>query len=192
MVTFGFVYILTNVVLWIWGAHPIIFDEPSLLAGSIPIGEMTFPVYRIAVIFMGAASCLGLWWIQAKTKVGAIVRAGMDDAEMVSGLGVNLAPIATGIFCLGAGAAGFAGFVGIPVIGALVFDYGWGMLVTILVVCIVGGVGSISGALVGALIIGTIDTYGMAYYPDLAPFTKYLTLVIILMLVPTGLLGRRT
>ena len=112
-----------------------------ILSGSITIGRFGFPIHRLAVIIIGAALCVGLWWLQEKTKIGAIIRAGMDDAEMVSGLGINLTPINIGAFCLGAFLAGFAGVVGAPVLGGVNLNTGTDIFFVAIAVCIVGGVG---------------------------------------------------
>jgi len=136
--------------------------------------------------------CLGLWWLQEKTKVGAIIRAGMDDAEMASGLGINLTPITIGAFFLGSALAGFAGVVGTPLLGQINLDAGVTMLIVALAVCVVGGIGSIQGAMVGALLIGIATALTATYLPVLAMFMIYIVMVLILVLRPSGLMGRKS
>jgi len=191
LVTFGFVYIITNLHLWIYGAWPKSAFVPSILSGSMTIGRFGFPVHRLAVIMMGGALCVGLWWLQEKTKIGARIRAGMDDAEMVSGLGINLRPINIGAFCLGAILAGFAGVVGAPVLGGVNLNTGTDIFFVAIAVCIVGGVGSVQGALVGAVLIGIATTLVSTYFPVLAMFVMYILMVLILIFKPSGLLGRK-
>jgi branched-chain amino acid transport system permease protein len=191
LVTFGFVYIITNLHLWIYGAWPKSAFVPSILSGSMTIGRFGFPIHRLAVIMMGAALCVGLWWLQEKTKIGARIRAGMDDAEMVSGLGINLRPINIGAFCLGAILAGFAGVVGAPVLGGVNLNTGTDIFFVAIAVCIVGGVGSVQGALVGAVLIGIATTLVSTYFPVLAMFVMYILMVLILIFKPSGLLGRK-
>lgn len=191
LVTFGFVYIITNLHLWIYGAWPKSAFVPSILSGSMTIGRFGFPIHRLAVIMMGGALCLGLWWLQEKTKIGARIRAGMDDAEMVSGLGINLRPINIGAFCLGAILAGFAGVVGAPVLGGVNLNTGTDIFFVAIAVCIVGGVGSVQGALVGAVLIGIATTLVSTYFPVLAMFVMYILMVLILIFKPSGLLGRK-
>jgi branched-chain amino acid transport system permease protein len=191
MVTFGFVFILTNIVVWIWGPWPKSGFVPSLLGGSILIGTRNFPVHRILVIAIGAGIFFALWWLQEKTRIGAIVRAGMDDAEMVSGLGINLGPLTVGVFFLGSFLAGFAAVVGAPLLGGVSPDQGFTLLLLAMAVCIVGGVGSIQGALAGALLIGIIYTLVATYLSVLAMFTAYLIMIIILIFRPSGLRGRK-
>jgi branched-chain amino acid transport system permease protein len=191
LVTFGFVYIITNLHLWIYGAWPKSAFVPSILSGSMTIGRFGFPIHRLAVIMMGGALCVGLWWLQEKTKIGARIRAGMDDAEMVSGLGINLRPINIGAFGLGAILAGFAGVVGAPVLGGVNLNTGTDIFFVAIAVCIVGGVGSVQGALVGAVLIGIATTLVSTYFPVLAMFVMYILMVLILIFKPSGLLGRK-
>lgn len=191
LVTFGFVYVITNLTLWIWGPYPKMGITPSLLSGSIPISGTQFPIYRLGVIAIGLAIYFLLWWLQDKTKVGAIVRAGMDDAQMTSGIGINLSPVTIGAFLFGSAIAGFAGFVGIPSLGSVSTQTGSSIIFLALGVCIVGGVGSIHGALAGALLIGVVESLIALYFPELALFTVYILMIIILLFRPSGLLGRK-
>ena len=191
LVTFGFVYIISNLILWIWGAWPRAAFVPSYFAGSVAIMGAYFPLHRFAIIAVGAAICLGLWWLQEKTKIGAIIRAGMDNAEMVGGLGINLTPINIGAFFLGSFIAGGGCLIGAQLFGSIGHNDGVNMLLTAIAVCIIGGVGSVQGALVGALLIGIIDNFGRVYFPVMAPWTMYLLLILVLMVRPSGLLGRK-
>jgi len=191
LVTFGFVYIISNLILWIWGAWPRAAFVPSYFAGSVAIMGAYFPLHRFAIIAVGAAICLGLWWLQEKTRIGAIIRAGMDNAEMVSGLGINLTPINIGAFFLGSFIAGGGCLIGAQLFGSIGHNDGVNMLLTAIAVCIIGGVGSVQGALVGALLIGIIDNFGRVYFPVMAPWTMYLLLILVLMVRPSGLLGRK-
>jgi branched-chain amino acid transport system permease protein len=190
LLTLGFVYIFSNLVLWIWGPFPKIAAAPSYLVQSIVIGNFSFPVYRFALIVIGLIIGAGMWWFQEKTKIGAIVRAGMDDKEMTMGLGINYGVIASSTLCLGAFLGGLAGFLGAPILGAQ-SDMGFPILLLTLVVIVVGGEGSVQGALVGALLVGIIDAFGRAFFPDFAMFTVYAILIAFLLVKPTGLFGRR-
>lgn len=190
LVTFGFVYVITNVAMWIWSPVPQPAFVPSILAGSVSTGKFMFPIYRLAIIPIAIAICFGLWWLQEKTKVGAIIRAGMDDAQMASGLGINLTPIIVGSFFFGSALAGLGGIIGTLLTGSMEPITGIEMLFMALAVVVVGGVGSIQGTLVGALLIGTSHNLVATYLPELAMFTMYLVMVIILLIKPRGLLGR--
>jgi branched-chain amino acid transport system permease protein len=189
LLTIGFIYILTNIAQWVWGAVPRSGIIPPLLSGSIPVGGITLPVYRLAIIALGLVAAAGLWLFQEKTRVGAIIRAGMDNKEMTMGLGINLKLVFTGVFALGAFVAGFCGLFGAPLLG-INLGIGWDALLLAMIVVIVGGAGSVQGALVGGLVIGLVDAYGKAFFPELAYFTIYLVLIIILLFRPAGLMGR--
>lgn len=190
LLTIGFVYILTNLVQWVWGPVPQSGVVPSILSGSVPLGGVTFPVFRLAIIAFGLVAAAGLWLFQERTRIGAIVRAGMDNKEMAMALGINLKMVFTGVFALGAFVAGFCGLIGAPLLG-INLGIGWDALLLAMIVVIVGGTGSVQGALVGGLVIGLIDAYGKAFFPELAYFTMYIVLIIILLFRPSGLMGRK-
>jgi len=189
LLTLGLVYILGNIALWIYGGHGRVANTPSYLAFSIDIGDYAFPVYRLVLIGIGAVAFIGLWWLLEKTRTGAIIRAGMDDKEMTVGLGLNYGLICSAVFSLGAFAGGFAGAIATPLIG-VAFFIPMDILLYALIVVVVGGTGSVLGTLIGALAIGLIDAFGKALIPDFAMFTMYVALIIILLVKPTGLLGR--
>jgi len=190
LLTFGFVYILANLCLWIWGGWPRMPFTANFLTGSMEILGRAYPKARVAVIVVGLVLAIGLWWLQEKTRMGAIVRAGMDDKEMTMGLGINLERAFALIFFVSAFIAGSAGVIGAQLLGvhnALGMD----ILLLALIVIIVGGVGSIQGALLGGILIGVIDVFGKAIFPQLAMFTMYLTMIIVIIVRPAGLLGRK-
>jgi len=190
LLTIGFIYILTNLTQWIWGPIPLSGVIPPFLAGSVPMGRISFPLFRLAIIVFGLVAAVVLWLFQEKTRVGAIIRAGMDNREITMGLGVNLSIVFTGVFAFGAFVAGFCGLIGAPSLG-INLSVGWEALLLGMIVVIVGGIGSIQGAMVGGLIIGLVDAYGKAFFPDLAHFSIYLVLIIILLFRPSGLMGRK-
>jgi branched-chain amino acid transport system permease protein len=190
LLSFGLIFIFANLVQWVWGPISRSPYTAPFLTGSLKFAGLSYPTMRFAVIVIGSILAVSLWWFQEKTRVGAIVRAGMDDKEMVMGLGINLERVTIAIFFLGSFLAGFAGVIGGQVLGAntsLALD----VLLLAMVVVIVGGVGSVQGALLGGTLIGTIDAFGRTYFPALALFTIYLAMVIILLIKPTGLMGKR-
>ena len=191
LVTIGFLYIFQNLIRWIWGSVPKMGVEPSAFSGSVAVGNMFFPTYRFALIVVGILMFLGLWLLVSKTRVGAIVRAGMDDKETVLTLGINYALVCSIVFLLGATIAGFAGFIGGPMMGAEP-EMGFPILLLSFVVIVLGGMGSVPGALLGAIFIGLIDAFGKAFFPELAMFTLYFIAIVILLVRPSGILGRRT
>ena len=175
--------------MWIWGGQGQTASPPDLLSGAIIIGSISFPVYRIALIGLGLLAAIGLYYFQEKTRYGAIIRAGMDDKEMTTGLGVNYRVAAIIVFVLGAFMGGLAGFIGLPVLGIFP-GMSWSILLLALATIVIGGVGYIQGALLGATVIGLIDSFGKVYFPDFSLFTIYLAMIIVLLVRPRGLLGR--
>ena len=190
LLTLGIVYIASNLFLWIWGPFMKMGTAPSWLAGSIPIGAHSFPLYRFALIFIGLVVFGGLWWFQEKTRAGAIVRAGMDDKEMTTGLGINYALICSAIFFLGTFVGGICGFAATPWLGAE-HRMAFPILLLALIAVVIGGLGTVQGTLLGAIVVGLIDSFSKAFIPQFALFAPYIAFIIILMVKPTGLLGGR-
>ncbi len=189
LLTLGLVYIIGNLALWIYGGRVQIFDSPPLLTWRVSVGNYAFPFYRVFLIGVGAIAFIALWWIVERTRIGSIVRAGMDNKEMTRGLGINYSLTCSAVFALGALVGGFAGSVATPLIGvfqSMALD----ILLYALIVVVVGGPGSVLGTLIGALIIGLVDAFGKAFFPDLAMFTMYLVLILMLLIKPSGILGR--
>jgi branched-chain amino acid transport system permease protein len=190
LLTIGFVYILGNIVLWIAGGAPRFLMPPPFLNASVKIGHLAFPVYRLVLIGIGLTIAMCLWWLQDKTRMGAIIRAGMDDKEMVTGLGLNYRLISSMVFFVGALLAGLAGLLGGPIVG-MEPEMSWPILLLAMAVVIIGGMGSVQGALLGAVMIGLLDSFTKATLPGLVDFVSYLAFVIILLIKPAGLLGKR-
>lgn len=190
LMTFGFVYIFMDLAKWLWGGDPQALDKPALLAGSVSLGLATVPTYRLALILVGLLVALLFWLFIEKTRLGAMVRAGVDDREMVVSLGININRVFAGIFTLGAALAALGGVIGGPVIGAYP-GVDLDVLILALVVVVVGGLGTLKGALLGSLAIGLVDTFGKSLFPDYAIFVIYTVMAAVLFLKPEGLLGRR-
>jgi len=188
LITFGMLLIISDVCRWIWGGNPLAIPKPELLSGTLHLGDIVFPVYRLAVIVIGVLILAFLWWFQEKTKYGAIVRAGVDDEEMTQGIGINISLVKTLIFSLGALLAGFAGVIGGPFVGLSV-GLDIEILLLAMVVVIIGGMGSLKGALVGALLIGLVDSFGKSLLPEISLFTIFAAMVIVLAIRPGGLFG---
>lgn len=190
LLTLGLVYIFANLALWIWGPDPFMGDAPAILSGLVAIGGAGIPVYRLFIVILGIAVFAGLWWLQDKTRAGAIVRAGMDDKEMTLALGVNYGTVCSVVFALGSALVGLAGFLSGPISGVHP-EMAWDILPLALIVVVVGGVGSVQGAFLGAIVIGLIETFGKVYFPALAQYAIYIALVAMLLVKPSGFLGRR-
>jgi branched-chain amino acid transport system permease protein len=190
LVTIGIVYILTNTAMWIWGPEPIPAFGLVFMGGHINIGSGTYSLARLGLIGIGLVVFAGLWIMYERTKVGAVVRAGMDNREMTVGLGLNLERVAIGVFFAGAFIAGMSGVLGAQLLGVNL-SLSMDVLQLALAVVVIGGTGSILGALVGGLFIGLIDSFSASLFPGLAMFAVYLAMVVILLVRPSGLVGRR-
>jgi len=189
MMTMGFALVFRDAALMIWGGDPFTLQYPPGLSGSMEIGEVVFPVYRLFVIFVAGLVGVALWMVNEKTLVGARLRATVDDPEMASATGINVALLSGLVFAAGAGLAAFGGVMGGPILGGyagLDFD----LLPLAFVVVIVGGMGSLKGAVVGAIVVGMIDNFGKALVPELSYFTLFAPMVLVLAIRPTGLYGR--
>jgi len=190
LLTFGFVYIISNLCLWVWGGWPRMSFTADFLEGTFRLMDRSYPTARLAMIFIGVVVAAVLWWVQERTRVGAMVRAGMDDKEMSMALGINLERVFAVMFFGASFVAGMAGVFGAQMLGVHP-TMGFEILLLALIVIIVGGVGSVTGALLGGVLIGLIDAFGRAVIPELAMFTMYLAMVIVLTIRPQGLLGRK-
>jgi branched-chain amino acid transport system permease protein len=187
---FGVILIIADLALSIWGGIPRIMSEPQLFRGSVQWGPVTYPTFRLFVIVVGLLLAAGLWLLIERTRLGAIVRAGVNDAEMVQGLGINIGLVFVSVFVLGAFLAGVSGVLGGPILGATPGGE-FQVLLLALAVAIIGGMGSLEGAFVGALVVGLIDSIGRAVAPEFGMFTIFAPMAAVLVLRPQGLLGGR-
>src|SRR2546427_1052448 len=190
LLTFGFLLIFADLSLWIGGGPPQPLARPETSARSIRMGTIVFPSYRLFVIGVGLVIGLGLWWLQEGTRLGAMIRAGVDDAEMARGTGVNVGLLSTAVFALGAFLAALGGIIGGPFVGGYP-GADFEILEMALVVVIIGGLRSLKGAFVGGVVGGLLHNFGKALFPALGPFTGVAPMAIILAIRPTGLFGVR-
>jgi len=192
LVCFGLIYIIVNLHQWVFGPYPkTIHELPAILANYFLIGDFQFTYYRLAIIIFGAVLFGLLLWAQQRTKVGAIVRAGMNDPEHVKALGINLMSVNIGAFVLGAALSGIGGYIGLPVIGAVVPSTAEGILFLGISIIIVGGVGSVQGTLTGALLIGLGNSIIRTYLPNMAVFFVPIVLLLTLIFKPYGLFQQK-
>ncbi|GAD15294.1 inner-membrane translocator [Geobacillus kaustophilus GBlys] len=189
LLTFGLSFMIADAVKWIWGTEMHTLPAPDLLSGSLSIGSTAFPVYRLFVVFVGCLLALLLWYLETKTRIGAIIRAGVDDRAMVGALGINVGLVFTGVFAFGAALAGLSGVLGGPLIG-MYTGMDSEILVTSLIVVVIGGLGSWKGSFIGAIAIGVIETLGKVWFPSLSMLTVFLIMMIVLIIRPQGLFGR--
>ena len=169
LMTIGFALIFQDLALLIWGGDPYTIPAPTFLQGAVRVGASSFPVYRIFIVVMALAVGLLLWLALERTRVGAMIRAAVDDGEMARGIGINVPLVSLGVY---------------PGADFEVLPYAF-------VVVIVGGLGSLPGAMVGSLLVGLLDTFGKALFPELSYFTLFAPMALILALRPTGLFGRQ-
>jgi branched-chain amino acid transport system permease protein len=189
LLTFGLLFIFADIALWTWGGYSHVLTKPAWLSTSLRFGSIVFPAYRVFVMATGVVVALLFWLVLERTRLGSMVRAGVDDEEMVRGLGINTPRLFTAVFALGACLAALSGVIGGPFVGAYP-GADFEILLLAFVVVIIGGLGSIRGAFVGSLVVGLIDTFGRALVPELAMFTIFAPMAIILTLRPQGLFGR--
>jgi branched-chain amino acid transport system permease protein len=189
LVTLGLSFIIADACLMIWGGDPIPVPTPPALSRPLLVAGFAFPTYRLVVVLIAIASAIGLYFMLNKTRLGAMIRAGVDDMQMARGVGIPVSALFTAVFCLGAGLAGAGGVLGGPILSAypgLDSD----MLPLALIVVILGGVGSLMGAFVGSFLIGFIYTFGTALFPDLAYVILFLPMIVVIAYRPQGLFGR--
>lgn len=189
LLTFALSIVLSDVSLFLWTGTPRWVQPPGFLDFSFSFFGNPYPAYRLAIIAVGLLVFIVLYLFQEKTLWGAIVRAGVDDKEMATGLGINIPLVFTAVFCLGAFLAGFGGFVGAPILG-LHIGLDVEIIMLALAVVIVGGIGSLPGCLTTCLLLGLSDTLGKVMWPKYASLTIYLVVVIVLLVKPSGLFGK--
>ncbi len=189
LLTLGLAFVLGDVALAIWGGDPRTIAVPGFLAGSVSVFGLTYPTFRLFMVLVGVVTALALWYLQYHTLLGAIIRAGVDDPNMVDAMGIDIKVVFNRVFALGAALAGLAGLFG----GAFLSLYPGADSDTLLlavVVVIIGGPGSLLGAIVGSLLVGLVDSFATALVPDLLYFTLFAPMVVILAWRPHGLLGK--
>jgi branched-chain amino acid transport system permease protein len=189
LMTIGFALIFQDLAFLIWGGDPRNLPLPAALSDVVRMGGAVFPIYRIFIVGVAVAVGVGLWLLLDRTRVGAMIRAAVDDGEMAQGVGINVPRISLAVFGLGAGLAALGGVIGAGFLGVYP-GADFEVLPYAFVVVIVGGLGSLPGAMVGSLLVGLIDNFGKALFPELAYFTLFAPMALILAIRPTGLFGR--
>ena len=190
LLTVGVAFVIGDVALRIWGGDFLKVPVPLALRGATELpGGLVYPTYRLVLILLGAAVGLLLWVLYRKTQIGAVVRAGVDDREQVAATGINVDRLFVMVSALASFLAGMAGVAG----GAFLTLYPgaeWEILVYALVVVIVGGLGSLGGAMIGALVVGLLDAYGRWLLPEFSYFVLFAPMALLLLLRPRGIAGK--
>lgn len=207
LATFALILIFSEGTRWVFGSFPLFLDIPAALSGPVMLpGGILYPAYRLLIIAIGLLIAFGLFQLIARTRIGIQIRAGESDREMIAALGVDISKLYTIIFALGAGLAGLAGAL-VGAIQSVQVGMGEPVLILAFVVIVIGGIGSIKGALVGALLVGLTDTLGGVLLPilfgafmepssatvagsSLASMSIYILMAAVLLFKPTGLYGR--
>lgn len=189
LLTLGVAFVLNDVALVIWGGDTFTVPVPEFLRGALHVGTLFYPKYRLFVLALGLVVFVALWLLLHRTRLGALIRAGVDDAEMVEAMGINIRRVFLVTFMLGSALAGLGGTVG----GAFLTLYPTAdseILVFSLAVVIIGGYGSLVGAAVGSLLVGLLNTVGQVMFPELAYFVIFGPMAAILAFRPLGLFGK--
>lgn len=190
LLTFGLSLVLVETVRLIWGKIGLTFDPPRELGGAVNLGFMAFPLYRLFVIAVTVAVLIALWAFLNKTNVGLIIRAGSRDALMVRALGIDLGRIWLIVFGIGCGLAGLAGVLAAPMRGAYA-EMGVTMIIESFVVVVVGGMGSLLGAVVAGVMIGQVVGLTTFVAPKLAEIMVFIVMAVVLLVRPSGLFGEQ-
>jgi branched-chain amino acid transport system permease protein len=189
LITFGLLLILDDLMRLLWGPTPLSVSPLFEAPGSFAIGETIYPTYNVVVIVVGGLAAAALWAFVYRTKFGVILRATSQNMRMASALGVNVTRVYVQAFTLGCFMAGLGGAIVVPQQGA-VLGMGVDALVLAFVVVVIGGLGSLEGALLGALMVGVVRELGIAFFPEIELAVLYLMAAIVLLVRPAGLLGR--
>ena len=189
LITFGLLMILEDAMRFLFGGTPLTAGSIMDHMGSIPIGRLLYPTYNLFVMAIGLIAALGLWWFIYRTKFGVILRATSQDRRMAAALGINVSRVYVQAFAIGCFMAGLGGAVVVPA-QAAVLGMGIEALILAFVVVVIGGLGSLEGALVGALIVSLVRTAGIQFFPEIELAVLYLIATAVLLIRPTGLFGR--
>jgi branched-chain amino acid transport system permease protein len=190
LVTLGLSFMIADVCLMVWTGDPIRIDTPPGLRGATTVFGLGFPIYRLAVSLIAVVFAAALWGLLDWTRLGAMIRAGVDDAPMARVVGIRVSRLFTVVFGLGAWLAGFAGVIGGPILSVYP-GLDQEMLPLALVVVILGGSGSLVGSLVGSFVVGFLYNFGQAMFPELAYVVLFLPMLLVLVVRPQGLFGRQ-
>ena len=189
LLTLGFAFVIGDICLMLWTGDPWQPATPAHLRGTVQVAGLYFPIFRLVIVLVAVIVAIALWLLVDWTRLGAMIRAGVDDAPIARVVGIRVSRLFTLVFALGAALAGFGGVMGAPYLSVypgLDFE----MLPLALIVVILGGTGSLLGALVGSFLIGFLYNFGQAMLPDLSYVILFLPMLLILVLRPQGLFGR--
>jgi len=190
LLTFGLFFMTGEAVRWIWGSNPLQIPVPAGLAGSIPLLGSQYPLYRLFILGVSALICGCMAIALLRTRVGIIIRSAVSDAEMVAALGINTPLVSLGVFTAGSALAAVAGVIAAPFLQA---DPSMGavILTDLFVIIVIGGFGSLLGALLASLMIGELQSFGILWFPEFALVFQFLLMAVVLIVRPQGLFGEK-
>lgn len=191
LLTLGIAFVLSDAAAAIWGSDFRSVSSPAFLQGGISVLGSSYPVYRLAVIVVGIVIAASVYLVFERTRLGAIVRAAVEDRDMVSALGIDVTRVMASVLTAGVALAAFGGVIGAPILNVSP-GLDWEVLILALIVVVIGGLGSVRGALVGALLIGQVQSLGIALFPQLASFALFGAMALVLLFRPEGLMGDAT
>jgi branched-chain amino acid transport system permease protein len=190
LLTFGLFFMISEGVRWIWGSNPLQVPIPAGLTGSVPFVGSQYPLYRLFILAASSVICVGMALVLLRTRVGIVIRSAVSDAAMVGALGINTPLVSTAVFAAGSALAGVAGVIAAPFLQA---DLSMGaiILVDTFVVIVIGGFGSLSGALLASLMIGELQSFGIMWFAEFALVFQFLLMAVVLIVRPQGLFGEK-
>jgi branched-chain amino acid transport system permease protein len=189
MVTFGLTLVMGEVIRLLWGVQGLQLQVPQALGGIVFLFDEPFPVYRLFLIGAGATFAIAIWQFLERTRVGLLIRATSQNAEMVHALGVDVNLVRSGIFGIGCGLAALGGLLAAPLVTASL-GMAANAIVDAFVIVIIGGMGSFPGSLCAAVLVAFVQVFGTYYFPDFAIAAMYLLMLLVLVIRPGGLLGK--
>jgi branched-chain amino acid transport system permease protein len=190
LLTFGLFFMIEEAVRWVWGSYPLQVPAPVFLSGSVPFIGSQYPTYRLFILGVSAAICLGMALVLLRTRIGIIIRSAVSDAEMMSALGHNTPLVSMSVFTAGSALAAVAGVIAAPFLQADP-SMGAGILTDAFVVVVIGGFGSLLGALLASLMIGELQSFGILWFPQFALVFQFLLMAGVLITRPQGLFGEK-
>jgi branched-chain amino acid transport system permease protein len=186
LVTFGLIFALLDLTRIFWGDLALAMSMPQVLSGQVDLLGVSYPAYRLFIILLGGAIFVALALVLSRTQIGAMIRAGVDNDAMAACLGINVERLFFVVFCVGCALAGLAGAVAAPLL-SVTPGMGLQILIPTLIVIVIGGLGSLKGAVAGSLIYGFVQTFGAVLAPQLASVLIYALLAAVLVIKPVGL-----
>ncbi len=189
LLTLGIAFMISNGILHVFGGTPRRLQPPSYLRGSVEFLGVTYPRYRLALIALSVVAGLALWLFWERSLIGAMLRACVDDRPMAAAMGIPVGRVFSVVFALGSALAGLTGVLAAPVLG-LYIGLDFEVLLLAVIVIVVGGMGSLTGAFIASMLVGIINVMGQASFPELSSLTLFVPVILILIIRPRGLMGR--